>query len=68
MGFAPVGIYRRVGYKLGAWHDVGWWNRPLEPLPDQPTEPLALVAVRDTPQFQQALDRATSLLLCAPSR
>jgi L-amino acid N-acyltransferase YncA len=29
MGFEPVGIYRGVGYKLGAWHDVGWWQRPL---------------------------------------
>ena len=29
MGFAPVGIYRRVGYKLGAWHDVQWLQRAL---------------------------------------
>jgi phosphinothricin acetyltransferase len=29
MGFVPVGVYRRVGYKLGAWRDVGWWQRPL---------------------------------------
>ena len=29
MGFEPVGVYRGVGYKLGAWHDVGWWQRTL---------------------------------------
>jgi phosphinothricin acetyltransferase len=29
MGFAPVGIYREVGWKLGAWRDVGWWQRLL---------------------------------------
>ncbi|WP_260926576.1 arsinothricin resistance N-acetyltransferase ArsN1 family B [Novosphingobium sp. 9] len=29
MGFAPLGIYREVGWKLGAWHDVGWWQRLL---------------------------------------
>jgi len=23
--FQHVGIYRHVGYKHGAWHDVGWW-------------------------------------------
>jgi L-amino acid N-acyltransferase YncA len=28
-GFAPVGIYREVGWKLGAWRDVGWWQRLL---------------------------------------
>jgi phosphinothricin acetyltransferase len=29
MGFTPVGIYRQVGWKLGAWRDVGWWQRLL---------------------------------------
>ena len=28
-GFFPVGIYREVGKKFGAWHDVGWWQRLL---------------------------------------
>lgn len=27
MGFTPVGIYREVGWKLGGWRDVGWWQR-----------------------------------------
>ena len=29
MGFTPVGVYREVGWKLGAWRDVGWWQRLL---------------------------------------
>jgi L-amino acid N-acyltransferase YncA len=29
MGFTPVGIYREVGWKLGQWRDVGWWQRLL---------------------------------------
>jgi L-amino acid N-acyltransferase YncA len=29
MGFEPVDTYRRVGWKLGRWHDVTWWQRPL---------------------------------------
>ena len=29
MGFEPVGIYREVGWKLGAWRDVGWWQKRL---------------------------------------
>lgn len=28
-GFTPVGVYREVGWKLGAWRDVGWWQRVL---------------------------------------
>jgi L-amino acid N-acyltransferase YncA len=31
LGFAPVGIYRRVGWKLGSWWDVGWWQLDLVP-------------------------------------
>jgi L-amino acid N-acyltransferase YncA len=30
VGFVPVGRYERVGWKFGAWHDVGWWQRPLD--------------------------------------
>lgn len=29
MGFTPVGIYREVGWKMGSWRDVGWWQRLL---------------------------------------
>lgn len=29
VGFEPVGVYRRIGWKAGAWHDVGWWQREL---------------------------------------
>ncbi len=36
LGFAPVGIYRNVGFKMGRWLDVGWWQLQLQPLPDQP--------------------------------
>jgi L-amino acid N-acyltransferase YncA len=39
LGFAPVGIYRNIGFKFGAWHDVGWWQRQLLPLVQAPPEP-----------------------------
>jgi L-amino acid N-acyltransferase YncA len=29
IGFAPLGIYREVGWKMGGWRDVGWWQRLL---------------------------------------
>ena len=32
MGFTPIGIYRNVGYKMGALRDVGWWQKALRPL------------------------------------
>ena len=27
MGFVNLGTYREVGFKFGAWHDVGYWRR-----------------------------------------
>lgn len=38
VGFTPLGVYRNVGYKMGAWRDVGWWQRSLQPL-KPPSEP-----------------------------
>ncbi|MEZ4399741.1 MAG: N-acetyltransferase family protein [Kofleriaceae bacterium] len=28
-GFTPVGVFREVGWKFDAWHDVGFWQRPV---------------------------------------
>jgi phosphinothricin acetyltransferase len=39
-GFTLVGVYRDVGFKLGRWRDVGWYqHRLIETLPDYPAEP-----------------------------
>ncbi len=29
MSFEPVGVYRRIGWKCGVWHDVAWVQRQL---------------------------------------
>ena len=39
LGFEPVGTYRRIGFKFGAWHDVAWTQRVLadgDGVPDEP--------------------------------
>lgn len=28
-GFTLVGVYRQIGFKLGSWWDVGWWQLEL---------------------------------------
>ncbi len=28
-GFQHIGTYPQVGYKLGQWHDVGYWHLEL---------------------------------------
>nr|WP_092885463.1 GNAT family N-acetyltransferase [Actinopolymorpha cephalotaxi] len=39
MGFEPVGTYRRIGWKNGAWHDVAWAQRVIAGGDDPPAEP-----------------------------
>ncbi|WP_236795404.1 GNAT family N-acetyltransferase [Amycolatopsis sp. GM8] len=31
LGFEPVGVYRKVGWKNGAWHDVAWVQKTIVP-------------------------------------
>ena len=35
-GFELVGVYRRIGWKLGGWRDVGWWQLDLVPASEDP--------------------------------
>lgn len=39
LGFEPVGTFRRVGHKHGAWHDVAWMQRDLGE-PGRPPPPI----------------------------
>lgn len=38
MGFEPVGVYRRIGWKHGRWHDVAWMQRTICTGEDPPAE------------------------------
>jgi L-amino acid N-acyltransferase YncA len=44
LGFEPVGVYRRIGWKFGAWHDVLWMQRHLGPADDPLGEPGETIA------------------------
>lgn len=55
LGFTPVGVYRAVGYKLGAWHDVGWWQLTIQALVTPPEPPVDLNTVRESAAWHTAL-------------
>jgi phosphinothricin acetyltransferase len=54
-GFVPVGTYRRIGWKLGAWHDVLWLQRDLDAHGPDPAPPVPLAACADRPAIDGAL-------------
>ncbi|HWD84664.1 MAG TPA: GNAT family N-acetyltransferase [Solirubrobacteraceae bacterium] len=35
-GFEPIGVYHKIGFKLGRWFDVGWWELALQHGPGPP--------------------------------
>jgi phosphinothricin acetyltransferase len=39
MGYEQVGVYQRIGWKNGSWHDVAWLQRSIGPDGEPPTEP-----------------------------
>lgn len=47
LGFVAAGIYRKIGWKCGGWHDVGLWQRMLAPATLPPTEPRPVADVWD---------------------
>lgn len=39
LGFQPVGVYRNIAFKFGAWQSVGWWQKELRPHQDGQAPP-----------------------------
>ena len=57
LGFDPAGVWRRCGYKLGQWWDVGVWQKELQPSTNPPptVTPFGTFAAR--PELHALLDR-----------
>ncbi|MDB5082413.1 MAG: family acetyltransferase [Chloroflexi bacterium] len=62
LGFTPLGVYRQVGYKMGAWYDVGWWQRPLQPLEVPPRPIQTFQNLTGSDAVTTALQGGTALL------
>jgi len=53
LGFVPIGVYPRIGFKFGKWHDVIWLQLRLQETAEPVADPLpadalfGLASVRD---------------------
>lgn len=54
-GFYYFTTYKKIGYKLGQWHDVGWWQYDVNPHSEDPKDP-----VKFSNLDQSALDNILS--------
>lgn len=62
LGFKPVGVFERIGYKAGAWHDVGWYVKDLRPGTAAPSEPRTVQELAATAAWTRALAAGLPLL------
>lgn len=54
-GFKSVGVYRRIGFKMGSWHDVGWYQLMLRPDQPLPRDPRVIDEIVGTPAWEKAV-------------
>ena len=47
IGMERIGVYERVGYKLGTWVDVAWYGMHLVEPTTEPMEPIPLPQLAD---------------------
>jgi phosphinothricin acetyltransferase len=62
MGFEPVGVYRQVGFKAGAWQDTTWMQRALGERPARPEPPLSLAEAQGIPGWAAAIESGLGLI------
>ena len=55
MGFTPAGIWRKAGYKLGQWWDVGVWQKELQAPAVPPAAVIPFAQLRDSAAWQALL-------------
>ena len=61
VGFRPLGVYRNVGYKLGAWHDVGWWQLELQAPRTSPLPPVGIDVLQQDPSWPMLVGAGESV-------
>jgi phosphinothricin acetyltransferase len=52
-GFTKFAEYNNIGYKLGKWNTVSWWQLHLREYPENPIAPLKLLRVE--PSFLEKI-------------
>lgn len=62
MGFEEIGIFKKVGYKHGNWHDTNWFQLNLLPITVEPNAPKTLSNIQLTNAYADILIHANNQL------
>lgn len=59
VGFTEVGVFHRIGWKFGQWHDVRWYERSLSDA--EPGELLTVEEVKGGSEWREAVAAGLAL-------
>jgi len=56
MGFREIGVHKDIGFKLGRWHDIGYWRLGLSEAAPPFEDPIPFDAFARLPAFQGLIE------------
>ena len=62
MGFEEIGIFKKIGNKLGVWHDTKWFQLALSEHIADPPQPKKIEEVKDSIPFKRILQNVNTKL------
>lgn len=63
LGFKTVAVFRHVGFKAGAWHDVTWLELTLIEPTGAPRTPKTIHEIKHTPEFNVIITKALQMIM-----
>jgi L-amino acid N-acyltransferase YncA len=64
-GMRRVALYSRIGFKLGTWHDVGWWQVALREHTGAPAALLPMDGLVRSPAWSEAIAAGERVMMSA---
>lgn len=61
-GFKEVGVYHKVGYKFGSWHDVKLYELKIKEHIQSPIEPKSINELSSTDEFNAIIEKAGQMI------
>ncbi len=58
MGFEIIGDFKKIGYKLGKWHNVRWFQKHLSEHKIEPPTPKSMTDIKSEPILQSIMTKA----------
>jgi len=62
LGFEEIGVFKKIGYKFGNWHDTKWFQRDLADHIQNPPAPIKITEIEGSGDMQVIINNANGRL------